>query len=101
MYSALVARLRLMPEGPLKALLLAVIEDPGISEKYKLAPAATSYHHAYLGGLLEHVSSLVELGDKICDHYEWLDRDLVLTGLVLHDIGKIEELNFTAQSLGR
>jgi len=74
---------------------VAVIEDPAIAEKYKLAPAATSYHHAYLGGLLEHVLSLVELGDKLCDHYEWLDRDLVLAGLVLHDLGKIEELNFT------
>ena len=94
MYALLVARLRRMPEGSLQALLLAVIEDPAIAEKYKLAPAATSYHHAYLGGLLEHVSSLVELGDKLCDHYEWLDRDLVLAGLVLHDLGKIEELNF-------
>jgi 3'-5' exoribonuclease len=95
MYAMLVARLRRVPEGPLQALLLAVIEDPAIAEKYKLAPAATSYHHAYLGGLLEHVSSLVDLGDKLCDHYGWLDRDLVLAGLVLHDLGKIEELNFT------
>jgi len=94
MYALLVARLKQVPEGPLLALLLSVIEDPGIAEKYKLAPAATSYHHAYLGGLLEHVLSLVELGDKLCDHYEWLDRDLVLAGLVLHDLGKIEELNF-------
>lgn len=94
MYALLVARLKQVSEGPLRALLLAVIGDPAIAEKYKLAPAATSYHHAYLGGLLEHVSSLVELGDKVCDHYEWLDRDLVLAGLVLHDLGKIEELNF-------
>ena len=96
MYTLLVARLREVSDGPLQTLLLAVIEDPGIAEKYKLAPAATSYHHAYLGGLLEHVLSLVELGDKLCDHYEWLDRDLVLAGLVLHDLGKIEELNFTS-----
>ncbi|HEV2351838.1 MAG TPA: HD domain-containing protein [Terriglobia bacterium] len=95
MYAALLERLRRVPEGPLRSLLLAVMEDPEIAEKYKYAPAATSFHHAYLGGLLEHVSSLVELGDKICDHYQWLDRDLALAGLVLHDLGKIEELSFT------
>jgi 3'-5' exoribonuclease len=95
MYAALLGRLRRVPEGPLRALVLAVAEDPGIAEKFKLAPAATSYHHAYLGGLLEHVLSLVELGDQVADHYPSLDRDLVLTGLVLHDLGKIEELTFT------
>jgi 3'-5' exoribonuclease len=51
-----------------------------------------SYHHAYLGGLLEHVLSLVELGDLTCDHYPSLCRELVVAGLVLHDLGKIDEL---------
>jgi 3'-5' exoribonuclease len=54
-----------------------------------------SYHHAFLGGLLEHVLSLVQLGDQVCDHYEFLRRDLLLAGLVLHDVGKIEELSFS------
>ncbi len=94
MYAGLLNRLRQVPEGPVRKLLLAVMEDPGIAQKFKLAPAATNYHHAYLGGLLEHVCSLVELGDKICDHYASLDRELVLAGLVLHDLGKIEELSF-------
>jgi len=92
--AALLERLRRMPEGPLRTLLLSVLEDAAIAEKYKLAPAAMSYHHAYLGGLLEHVCSLVELGDVVCDHYPALRRDLVLAGLVLHDLGKIAELNF-------
>jgi 3'-5' exoribonuclease len=95
MYAGLMERLRRASEGPIRLLLLAVMEDPEIAAKYKLAPAATSFHHAFLGGLLEHVCSLVELGDMACDHYPWLDRDLVLAGLVLHDLGKIEELNFT------
>jgi 3'-5' exoribonuclease len=95
MFAALLARLRSMPDGPLRALLLSVLEDPAIAEKYKLAPAATSYHHAFLSGLLEHVSSLLPLADRVCDHYETLDRDLVIAGLVLHDLGKIEELNFS------
>ncbi len=96
MYAALLGRLCRMGEGPLRALVGAVVEDPAIAAKFKLAPAATNYHHAYLGGLLEHVLSLVELGDKVCDHYPSLDRDLVLAGLVLHDLGKIAELEFAA-----
>lgn len=95
MYAVLLERVRRIPEGPMRVLLLSVIEDPAIAAKYKLAPAAASFHHAYLGGLLEHVISLVKLGDEPCDHYGWIDRDLVLAGLVLHDLGKIEELSFT------
>jgi len=95
LYAWLVARLRRMAEGPLRSLALAIFEDPQISSKYKLAPAATSYHHAYLGGLLEHVSSLVALGDQVCDHYPSLNRDLLIVGLVLHDLGKIEELTYS------
>ena len=95
MFAALMDRLRRVPEGPLRMLLLTIMEDPSTAEKYKRAPAAMSYHHAFLGGLLEHVLSLVQLGDQVCDHYEFLRRDLLLAGLVLHDLGKIEELSFS------
>lgn len=94
MFAELLTRLHAMPEGPLRALLLAVMEDPAVAGKYKLAPAAMSYHHAYLGGLVEHVLSLVTLADHVCDHYASLRRELVLAGLVLHDIGKIDELGY-------
>jgi 3'-5' exoribonuclease len=94
MYTALRERVRRMDDGPLRALLLSILEDPALAEKYKLAPAAMSYHHAFLGGLLEHVSSLIGLADRVVDHYPWLRRDLILAGLVLHDLGKTEELSF-------
>ena len=94
MLAELIARVRQMAEGPLRSLLIALLDDPAIAEKYKLAPAAMSYHHAYLGGLIEHVLSLLAFADKICDHYTELRRDLVIAGLVLHDIGKIEELSY-------
>jgi 3'-5' exoribonuclease len=55
-------------------------------------PAAKSMHHAYRGGLLEHVVSMAELGDRLCDHYRDLDRDLVLVGVLFHDLGKLREL---------
>ena len=95
MYAALLDRLRGVPDGPLRVLLLSIMEDPSIAEKFKRAPAAMSYHHAFLGGLLEHVLSLVQLGDQVCDHYDFLRRDLLLAGVVLHDLGKIEELSFS------
>lgn len=94
MFASLLTRLQRMEEGPLRALLLAIMEDPALVEQYKLAPAAMSYHHAYLGGLLEHVCSLVELADQLVDHYPSLRRDLVVAGLVLHDLGKTQELAF-------
>lgn len=96
MFAELLDRLRQMPGGPLRTLLLSLMEDPDIAAKYRLAPAAMSYHHAYLGGLLEHVLSLIGLADKTCDHYPELRRDLIVAGLVLHDIGKIDELSYKA-----
>ena len=55
-------------------------------------PAAKAMHHAYLGGLLEHTVSMAELALKVVGHYRELDRDLVLTGILFHDLGKILEL---------
>jgi 3'-5' exoribonuclease len=95
LFERLLNRIQRMESAPLRALLLGVFEDPDIARKFKLAPAATLYHHAYLGGLLEHVSSLLELGDRVCDHYPSLERELVLAGLMLHDLGKTQELSFS------
>jgi 3'-5' exoribonuclease len=55
-------------------------------------PAAKAMHHAYRGGLLEHVVSMAELGSLVCRHYGDLDRDLVLLGVLFHDLGKLREL---------
>ena len=55
-------------------------------------PAAKSIHHAYLGGLLEHVVKMSELAVDICGHYPEIDRDLVLLGVYFHDLGKIREI---------
>ncbi|HEY6968517.1 MAG TPA: HD domain-containing protein [Candidatus Angelobacter sp.] len=80
----------------LKALLKAFMADPQIERAYKNAPAAKSLHHAYIGGLLDHVVSLFQLCDLACRNYPGLiDRDLLLTGAFLHDIGKIHELSFS------
>ena len=58
----------------------------------RVHPAAKAIHHAFLGGLLEHVVSMLGLAVRICDHYAELDRDLVVLGVLFHDLGKLEEL---------
>ena len=78
----------------LKRLLLALLDDPAIAEAYREAPAAKQLHHAWLGGLLEHVISLCALADRVAPHYPLIDRDLLLTGVILHDIGKVRELSW-------
>jgi len=78
----------------LKALLESLLDDEDVSRRYRRAPAAKQIHHAYLGGLIEHVLSLCTLARLTAAHYPFVDLDLLLAGVVLHDIGKIYELNY-------
>jgi len=78
----------------LKALVEAFMADPDIAEAYRNAPAAKTLHHAYIGGLLDHVVSLCRSCDLVCRNYPQINRDLLLTGAFLHDIGKIHELTY-------
>jgi len=77
-----------------KKLMELFWEDKDLVERLKRAPAAKKMHHAYLGGLLEHTLSLALLADKVVEHYGGLDRDLLLTGAMLHDIGKLVEFEY-------
>lgn len=78
----------------LRALLDALLDDQEIAVRFRRAPAAKQIHHAYLGGLLEHVLSLCSLARITGAHYRHIDMDLLLAGAVLHDIGKIWELSY-------
>jgi 3'-5' exoribonuclease len=78
----------------LQNLLDAVFADSRLRDLYKLAPAAKSIHHACRGGLIEHVLSLCTLGRLTAAHYKNIDVDLLITGVILHDIGKVEELSY-------
>jgi len=77
----------------LKALLRSFLDDPEIATAFREAPAAKSMHHAWIGGLLEHVVSLLGIADLAAKHYR-VHRDLLLTGAILHDIGKLQELRW-------
>ena len=83
-----------LANADLKRLLTTILDDPAIAEAYREAPAAKQLHHAWLGGLLEHVISLCTLADRVAPHYPLIDRDLVMTGVILHDIGKVRELSW-------
>jgi len=97
---ALYAELRRVAESVsdphLRSLLASVLDDAEIAGKLKQAPGAKHLHHAYLGGLLEHIVSLCQLAERVAAHYPFLNRDLLLTGVVLHDLGKIDELSYPA-----
>jgi 3'-5' exoribonuclease len=78
----------------LKSLVELFMADAEIAERYRNAPAAKTLHHAYIGGLLDHVVSLCRSCDLMCQNYPQMNRDLLLTGAFLHDIGKVQELTY-------
>jgi 3'-5' exoribonuclease len=94
LYSDLRTAIADMKNPWLKRLLASIVDDPIIAPKLKRAPAAMTMHHAFLGGLLEHIVSLIGLGGAVAARYPELDADLLLAGIVLHDIGKIDELRY-------
>lgn len=77
----------------LRALAMAFLDDAEIARLLRTAPAAKTMHHAYLGGLIEHMLSMCHLALMAGPHYG-VDGDLLLTGVLLHDIGKIYELSY-------
>ena len=78
----------------LAALVQAYIDDEKLMDCFCKAPAAMSFHHAFLGGLLEHTLNAMEVGNCIVQFYPGLNRDLLLAGIFLHDIAKTWELKY-------
>jgi len=78
----------------LKALVLRFLDDPAIGPAFRVAPAAKRLHHAWIGGLLEHVLHLVRVCRATAPFYPEVDADLLVTGAILHDIGKVRELRW-------
>jgi 3'-5' exoribonuclease len=78
----------------LAALVNAYLDDKALMDNFCRAPAAMSFHHAYLGGLLEHTLNAMQVADAVMPFYPGLNRDLVVAGIFLHDIAKIWELRY-------
>jgi 3'-5' exoribonuclease len=92
MFSELKGIIASIENSHLRALLTDIFSDERVAERFQTAPAAKSVHHAYLGGLIEHVLSICELCRRIAPLYKNIDLDLLLAGAILHDVGKIDEL---------
>ncbi len=77
----------------LKELLKNIFSGERI-EKFKTAPAGKSWHHGYIHGLIEHTLEMIKICDLMCDFHPQINRDLLVSGAMLHDFGKTEELSY-------
>ncbi|MFS4458220.1 3'-5' exoribonuclease YhaM family protein [Bdellovibrio sp. HCB2-146] len=96
MLADLTQLVRSMRNDHLRQLVLDTLEDPEIRPMILQAPAAKSIHHAWRGGLIEHILSICHIMDFMGKHYPFLNRDLLLFGAIFHDIGKLWELSYDA-----
>ena len=94
MFERLVRMTESLKTDYLRALFDSFWNDPDFVQRFKTAPAAKKMHHAYIGGLLEHTLSMALLVERIAGHYSGIDLELLLTGVILHDIGKIQEFDY-------
>ena len=94
LWAKLTAYVESFTEPHLRALLELFLADPAIASALREAPAAKALHHAWIGGLLEHIISLLDLCELAAGHYPEVHRDLLLAGAMLHDIGKLQELRW-------
>lgn len=94
MMGSLKASMKVIENPHLSSLVERFLSDRTFISLFKKAPAAKGFHHSYLGGLLEHTLSVCQMVRSVTEHYPELDRDLLMTGAFLHDIGKVRELSF-------
>lgn len=93
MLAELIVTVKTFKNDYIRQLVLDVLEDPEIRPLILRAPAAKSIHHAWIGGLLEHILSITKIMEFMAIHYPYLNRDLLIFGAIFHDIGKVWELS--------
>jgi 3'-5' exoribonuclease len=94
MYAELMGYVDAFKNAHLRELVHAFLDDEAIGVAFRAAPAAKRLHHAWIGGLLEHVLTLVRVCLAAAPFYPEADPDLLVTGAVLHDVGKVRELSW-------
>jgi 3'-5' exoribonuclease len=92
MFASLASFVESVADEKLRALLQSILDDEAAASAFRAAPGGTKLHHCCRGGLLAHTLGLCELIEKVVEHYPRLNRDWLIAGALLHDIGKIEEL---------
>lgn len=92
MYGDLLETVDELSNPDLRRLMSAIFRDPEVARQYRRSPAAKTKHHARIGGLLEHVTSMLQVARLLASHYTEMDQDILVCGVLLHDLGKIFEL---------
>jgi 3'-5' exoribonuclease len=95
MFGELETFVAMVRDEPLRQVLESIVTDASTKQRLKAVPAAMKIHHAFRGGLLEHVLSLCNLAVALTAHYPRLNLDWLIAGAILHDLGKIETLELT------
>jgi len=93
MKKELLVRIEDISNAHLKELLKNIFSGERM-EKFKTAPAGKSWHHGYIHGLIEHTLEMIKICDLMCDFHPQINRDLLVSGAMLHDFGKTEELSY-------
>lgn len=83
-----------MSDGPMRKLMRAFFDDADFYRRYSRAPAAKGMHHVFIGGLLEHSLAVAALACDVAARYPQVDRDLLIAGALMHDVGKVAELSY-------
>ncbi len=99
-YSKISSTIESLDDAKIKRLLLDIFNDPEIKEAFKKHPGAIENHHNWIGGLLDHTLEVVQYCELSCKMFPNLNRDLLLAGALLHDIGKLKELDVTTRIKG-
>jgi len=99
MYLKLISILNSVEKESVRKLLLDIVEND-LKEKLKVHPGAIQIHHGWTSGLLQHILEIMDMCDSISKVYPELDRDLLITGALLHDIGKLDEIETTSRIKG-
>ena len=86
--------LQSISDPQLRKLMQVFLSDESMMEQLRMAPAGTKAHHAYLGGLIEHIVNLMEVASRIVDLYPSVNPDLLTAGIFLHDLAKVRELGY-------
>lgn len=94
MFNELTEILSSVKNSQLRSIVKEYLSDTDLMKNFCKAPAATSVHHNYLGGLLEHTLNMLKVASKVLPLYPEVQSDMVLTGIFLHDMGKTEELTY-------
>ena len=100
MYDELRSSISLVEDEKIRSLLNKIFDDPVIADKFKKHPGAIEIHHNWIGGLLEHTLEVLKYSQLTLQQFPTLNNDLLIAGALLHDIGKLDELEVTSRIKG-